>query len=559
MSARTELKLLARQQSEQNWSAVPSEEAIPTEEANNFNTGALVFIELTPGRQAQNIHEAAKQLVGILQNFSRQRERFRVQEEEIEGWKQSLIYQSQELTRRELELETQREELEQLEEAANDLEQQRLEAKTTFAEAQQLQEEVERSRQELEGAWEHLRREMHQLEEHQTQKPPVLDKEQARSIASLLDRLLSATASSKPVQGQLASLELVEQQQVVLNQYWQELDQRQSLAQEQQTEVDRHAHTLENSWLEWQQAQDALAQTQIELKLQRQLLSLKQDSARMLALQVQSQSELYQQLHQLARGFKSDGIDEQVDHALEGMSLDELSATVESLQQGLESLSRFVHDQEEELALQQQAIEELKERISQASDYDRLSLEGDLEFEQQSYQMLNETLVGQRRSLREREEILEKHQAVLMRRQDKHQENNNLEPVLLQLGCQRQQNGEELQKLESQIEQMQITLQQTQGIIESQARDQEVKRSELKQLERAVQHQRGEVVELWGKANAFQEILQPLQQSLDELRRKLTTTEADLAQRSDNELRQVIEEIRRSLATLAQAPELTAS
>lgn len=563
MSGKTELKLLARQQSEQNWSAMPSDEAIPTEEANNFNAGALVFIELNPSRKIQNIYEAAKQLVGILQNFSRQREKFRAQEEEIEGWKQSLIYQSQELTRRELELETQHEELERLEEASKMLEQKRLEAKATSEEVQQLQEEVERSRQELEDAWEHLRREMHQLGEHQTQRATVLDKEQVRSIEDLLDRLLEAITPSESVQGQLTfALELIDQRVAELDQYWQQLEQLRNSAQQQQVEVDRQAYSLENSWQEWQQAQDALEQARTELKLQQQMLSLKEDSAQILALRAQAQSELYQQLYQLATGFKNENLGAQIDvWALEEMPLEELSITVESLQQGLESSSRFVHDQEEELALQQQTSEELKERISQASEYDRLSLEGDLEFEQQSYQMLNETLVGQRRSLREREEILDLHRAVLLRRQEQKQENQNLEPILLQLSSQRQQQMEELQKLESQIEQIRLTIQQSQETIECQARDHEVKRSELKQLELTLQHQRGIVSELWGKANAYQEILQPMQDSLSELRQKLAVMEANLGQTQhlDNEPKQVIEEIRRSITALAQAPELAAS
>ncbi len=556
MNGKTELKLLARQQSEHNWSAIPSEEAIPTEEANHFNTGALVFIELNPNHKIQSIYQAAKQLVGILQSFSRQREKFRTQEEEIEGWKQSLIYQSHELTRRELELETQHEELEQLEETAKIkiLEQQRLEAKATSEEAQRLQEEAERSCQE--GAWEHLRG------EHQAQRAIALDEEQVRSIEGLLNRLLRATASSEPVQGQLTfCLELVEQQQTVLNQYWQGLEQ-QSSAQEQQVNVDRQVQPLENSWQDWQQAQEALEQARTELKLQQQMLSLKEDSARVLALHVQAQSELYQQLYQLATGSNSEDLGEQVNvSALEEMSLEELLATVKSLQQGLESSSDFVHDQEEELSLQQQAIEELKRRINQASEYDRLSLEGDLEFEQQRYQMLNETLVGQRRSLREREATLNLHQAVLLRRLGDNQENKiNLEPVLLQLSFQQQQQTEELQRLESQIEQIRLTIQQSQENVEYQARDQADKHSELKQLELALQQQTGAVSELRGNLNAHQQTLQPIQDSLNELRQQLVVIAGlSQVQHPDNELKQMIEEIRQSIIALAPAPELAAS
>lgn len=562
---KAELKLLARQQSEQNWNALPSEELISAEEANKFNSGALVFVELSPSHQTQNIYEAARQLVGILQNFSRSREKFRAQEEEIEGWKQSLIYQSQELAHRELDFEARQEELQQLEEASEKLEQQRQETKATSEEAQRLQEEVERNRQELEGAWEHLRGEMRRLEEDQNQQAKGLDDQQLWSIEELLNRLLGAMTSGESTHGGLSfALEPIAQQQAVLDQHWQKLEQQRGSAQEHQAEVDLQVHNLETSWQAWQQSQRSLEQAQVELKLKEQALNLKDDYARTLARQVQAQADLYQKLSQLTGGTENENLGEQVDiQALRTMSLEELTATVEALQKGLEGVFRFVHDQEEELALQQQAIEELQEKINQASEYDRLSLEGDLEFEQQSYQMLNETLVGQRRNLREREEILDKHRAVLLQRQGQPQKQENqldLEPFLLQLAAQCQQQAKELQELESQAEQLRPSIQHSQETIEQQSRDQDAQRNELKQLELALQSQRSAVAELWGKTNAYQEILQPMQDGLNELRQKLTTLEAEPIQsQQGDEQRQVVEEIRRLVMALAQSPELAAS
>ncbi len=565
MGVKTELRLLIRQQSEQNWNALPSEDLLPAEEANKFNAGALVFVELTPTRQIQNTYEATKQLVGILQSFSRNREKFRAQEEEIEGWKQSLIYQSQELTHRELELESRTEELQQLEEASKHLAQQQLEAKATVEEAQRLQEEAERNRQELEGAWEHLHGEMRRLEEHQAQRASVPNDEQLRSIEELLNRLAGAMTSLEFPQGQPTfALDLIARQQTVLDQHWQKLEQHRASAQERQAEVDLQARDLDSHWQAWQQVEGLLEQDQIELKLQQQALNLKEEYAHTLAGRAQAQADLYQQLYHLSNGTEPESLGEQVDiQSLKTMPLEDLIATVEDLRKGLEGISRFVHDQEEELALQQQAIEEFQEKINQASDYDRLSLEGDLEFEQQSYQMLDETLVGQRRSLQERQGILAKHQAVLLERQGQQSQGNlpGLEPFLLQFEAQRQQQGEELENLQSQAEQLRSITQQSQKAIEHQSRDQDTKRNELKELELALQHQKAAVAELWGKTNAYEETLQPIQDGLNGIRQSLTAVEADSiqSQQGSDEQRQVIEEIRGLVTGFAQLSELAVS
>jgi hypothetical protein len=54
---KTELKLLACQRTDQNWSTV-SEEVIAAEDASKLNDGALVLVELNPNRQVQRIQEA---------------------------------------------------------------------------------------------------------------------------------------------------------------------------------------------------------------------------------------------------------------------------------------------------------------------------------------------------------------------------------------------------------------------------------------------------------------------------------------------------------------------
>lgn len=538
MSNKTELKLLARQQLEQNWSAVPGEEFLATEEANNFNAGTLVLVELTSNRQIQSIQEAAKQLVAILQNFSRLQEKFRTQGEEIEGWKQSLIYQSQELTHRKLEMEAWQDELQQSEEALKELEIQRQEIEATREAVQRQKDEAEHNRQGLENAWSQL-----------------------QSIEDLLSRLSGAATPAGFVQEQLnVSLELIAQQQTVLDQHWQKLEQQSVPAQDRQAELDHQTKHVENSWKQWQRAQDSLEQARLELKLQQQSLGSKEEHSHVLALQLQAQKDSYRQLCWLTNSAQGEIFGDEADmQALEGMPSEELKSALEELQQGLEKVSRFVHDQEEELTLQYQAVKELREGIHQASEGDRPSLREELEFEQQRCQMLSETLVGQRRSLQEREANLNKHRIVLLRRQGQQKQESEiaLEPILSQLKSQRQRQAEELQELESQIKQTQSTIQQVQETIDHQSQNQDAKRSELKQLELTLQNQRSEMAELWGRINTYREILQPIQDRLNELRQQLISVAQSLQQVGD-EPTQVIAEIRKITTVLTQVPELAA-
>ncbi|NJL79522.1 MAG: hypothetical protein HC917_12955, partial [Richelia sp. SM2_1_7] len=162
--AKTELKLLACQRKDQNWSTV-NEEVIAAEEASKLNDGALVLAELNATRQVQRLQEAGRPLVTILQNFSRQLEKFKVKEEEIDQWKESLTFQGQELSRREMDLEAREEQVQQIEQEAQQVDAKLQEVETSRQEIQRLQEEIERNRQELAGAWEHLRGEQRRLEE----------------------------------------------------------------------------------------------------------------------------------------------------------------------------------------------------------------------------------------------------------------------------------------------------------------------------------------------------------------------------------------------------------
>ena len=562
---KAELKLLACQRGEHNWSAVPGDDAIPVEEANKFNDGTLVLVELSASKQVQRIQEAARQLVSILQNFSRLQDKFKDKEEEIEQWKASLTFSSQELNRREMEMQAREEQLAQMEDELERLEAQRSEIENTRDEANRLREEVDRSRLEIETAWEQLRGEQQRVAQQQSQVPQgaVVDQQQTQRIQELMKKLGGAIASAKGVREQLnQSFGAVGAQQAILDQHWQQLEQKHSIAQQQQEELDRQNQSLQNRWQEWYQSQDALAGSRADLKGQQSTLSAKQDQAQSVSLQVRAVEELYQQLSRLASASGAAGTPQKVDvSSLEKMPVEELQGLVQHLQQDLEKVFRFVNDQEEELTLQQETIEELQGKIQAASEYDRMALENEMADERESYQMLNETLVGQRLRLQEREDVLKQHQTVLWRRlgtaNGSKQDRGDMElaPFVAQLNTQRQQQSQELQRLESEIQQIREAISQMEANVNRQNGEGEAKRYELKQLEQNLFNQKGAVAELWGRVKVYQEMLQPVQDNLNALRQKLEAVagELDRVQETGDEQDRVVSDLQQVLSGLITA------
>ena len=113
---------------------------------------------------------------------------------------------------------------------------------------------------------------------------------------------------------------------------------------------------------------------------------------------------------------------------LEQMSLDELQLTVERLQTSWQQSERFVNEQEEELLLQRQTVKTLQQQLknghasnhrtpmAEFTEYEHLRLELQLADEQERLQLLEETLIGQRRGLRHQQEICRRHLEVLQRK-----------------------------------------------------------------------------------------------------------------------------------------------
>jgi chromosome segregation ATPase len=566
---KAELKLLACQRTDQNWSTV-SEEVIAAEDASKLNDGALVLVELNPNRQVQRIQEAGRPLVNILQNFSRQLEKFKLKEDEIDQWKQSLTFQAQELNRREMEMEARLEQLQNMEDELHQLEEQKQEVDTSRGEIERLQAEIERNRQELEGAWEHLRGEQRRLEERQAdfKQGATLDEEQSRAMSELLDRLSSRVPTETVKQDLDLGLELLEKQQAILSPHWEQLQQQKTAIAQQQEEVERLSQIFSDRQNAWQQGQNSLVQQTAQLQISTAELNSKQEYIQILKEQLRNQEDLYQKIHTLAATSGDMVLGQPVDvEALQKMPLDELQKIVQDLEQKLEIDASFVHDQEQELKYKQEAIEELEKKLNQASDQDHINLELELRDENDHYQMLNSSLVGQRRNMLQRQKFLKQHQNILLRRQGHtlpdEQEGNqiNLEPILLQIETQRQQYSQEIQKLEREIEQTRAGIDLAQGMIDNQTHDLEDKQQELKAIEENLLSLRTATAQCCGRVNLYEEALQPFQDCLDSLRQKLQGIGESLngfKENSDSQL-QAIAQLRQTLQSLISQPELLAS
>lgn len=506
---KTEIKLLAFQRTDSSWNPVQAEEVIPAEEASNFNAGALVLADLNANRQVQRIQEAGRPLVSILQTFSRQLEKNKGQEEEIEQWKESLRFQSEEMNRRHMEMEARLEQLEQIEQEYN------------------------------------------QLQSNPPQ--PGLDETTVSQVEELLNRLSQGTPTASVRQELNFVLELVETQQATLNPHWQRLDEQKQAAEQKQVEVDRQALMLQNNFQEWQISQKALEENKVNLQLQTTNLKNKQDYAQILSTQLRSQEDLYQQLYSLIQPLDQIIFIQQVDlTALEKMPLEQLQQVVQNLRRDWENASHFVHEQEEELRLKQEAIDELQAQLSNALD--RTSLEAELADERDSYEFLHQTLVGQRQNLQNRKETLRQHQSVLWQRQGisigSRQEDYklDLDPVLSQIQTQKQQQLHAHKKLEQEIEQLHSSIDLAQSMLDRQTEEQERKWQELQNCLQELLSLRAMVAEYWGRVNLYQEMLRPVQDSLDQLRQKLQGIAGILSQSQETgHQREAIEQIRQKI------------
>lgn len=562
---KSELKLLASQRSDQNWSSVP-DETIVADEASKFNDGALVLVDLSPNRQVQRIQEAGRPLVNILQNLSRQVERFKLKEEEIDQWKQSLNLQVQELNRREMEMESLWEQVQKLENDSKNVERQQQSINTSRTETERLQAELERNRQELEGAWEHLRVEQRSLQEtmSKVQKSQFVDEELKSVLDSLINRLSAPILSIDEVRKCLNyAFEFTNQQQNNLNIHWQKLEVQRHSANQQEKEGEELVQILFSNKQQLQQAQDYLAQQLTQMQLKTAVVNSKRELATILKWHLGSEEELSQKLRILVVNTDVKVSKPEVDvTALEQMPMKELERMIQDWQDKLERDSGFVQEQEQELKYKQELIEEIQQKIVHSSEEERVNLELELADEQDLYQMLNKSLVGQRRNLIGQQKTLQQNQVVLWQRQgillDTKGEPSDFESIISELETQKQQKSAEIEGLEIYIAQTLTAMETDQELINHQTQEVEEKRRKVNSLEEQFLNLRMASAEYMGRVSLYQEALQPIQDALDRLREQLDMIAGSLTQLQefDDSRIQVVAELRQVIGSFMNLSEV---
>ena len=447
-TCRTELRLLAWEHNDKTWSAVQGEEIISSNEVPQVGEGVLLLVKLSQSREIEEIPNlAAHELVRQLQRMSRLSHKLKDQSQEIEHWKQSLTYQSEELSRRSLEIE----------------EQMRLAHLNSAGGGSDL-------------------------------------------LAVPLDRLW----------------QILQSQQALLKSCSQELEQQQAMVGYWQQDLQHQEEMLALNRQEFQASRASLEQSKIQFQSQHFTLLAKQELYKRLERHLQELVELQLTAERLGIEGTEESLAMNIDlEAIENMPLGDLKALASQLEGDLAKLVNFVNDQEEELSLQTETVRELEGQLARTGEKEQSSLEATLVEEREKKQMLDRTLSGQRRNLRERQQILQEHLRILRRREGA----NSIEepgrsdtvPLLRQLEDCGSTISEELQQLQREIEHLQESLQQINGVIQQQEAEQERQAETLQIQENNWQQARANLAQTQARLELYAQSLQPLQQKWQEI------------------------------------------
>ncbi len=517
-SGKAELRLLACQRTEQNWSAIQGDELVSApEEANNYSAGILMLVDMNSNRQIQGpLREAGRHLVGILQNLSRQIEKYKKEADEIESWRQSLGLQSQQLQLRQEEIFNREEELEFT----------RSELERLTKESQQLEETLKSSAGELaeiNSARVKLQEDQELLA--QQKRGAGLSAHQVATMRSLVVQFQHNSSSGA----------VIETQENLLNQHWEILHQQQQGTAEDIADLERQQQLIAEQKQELQQLQAALEQSQTAWEVQQHALSIRQDYSRQLANRLQLEEENYQKILMMARGGLNVVTSDKVNiDQIEKLPIAELESIVASLRKEVEQSNNLVQLQEEELTEQQSLIAKMTTDMSSATAFDKLQLENELSDEQDGYHMLEQTLEGQRETLIERQAILQVHISVLeYRHSQAGAGDDNWSQVLQLLADQRQRQQEELDRSNTEVQQLQTSLEQARAQVEIQVNGYLAKSEAVQKMEQDWQLKQRNSAEVQAKLALYEEVVQPLQSQLNSWKSQLNGND------SNNSLKQL--------------------
>ncbi|MDP5339368.1 MAG: hypothetical protein NWQ28_12435, partial [Nodularia sp. (in: cyanobacteria)] len=100
-----QLRLLARQESENLWVMIPEESFILLDKGTSISENLLVLVQLSPTGEIESLADASKWVLHLVQTYlsiGMTPADFQKEAEIAESWRQSLTLQNQDLARRSL-------------------------------------------------------------------------------------------------------------------------------------------------------------------------------------------------------------------------------------------------------------------------------------------------------------------------------------------------------------------------------------------------------------------------------------------------------------------------
>ncbi|MDX1977626.1 MAG: hypothetical protein SFT94_08125 [Pseudanabaenaceae cyanobacterium bins.68] len=513
LGTNVELRLLARNVSDNSWQPVGGDEHLKLDPnlAKELKDGQLVIADISASKNVHNVQEASKRLVLLLQNFSRLEQKYKQGEEDIEQWKQSLNYQTQELHRREVELE----------------------------ERQQQLIDLEARREQLEGVEERLRQQQAELvaqQERIDHQLATLNVEEVQYLYSLSSRALQADGHGL--------IQLVNQGQEQLNGFWHQIEAQKQRAAHEQEQVDQITQAWQTQKQQWLAAYGdrltaELNQTHQSYVQQLLVAEAQEVNARLAQLQaiIEMVNELLKGLGNVVEVLSPEEVER-----LEQMDLRELGENLQQWENDFEQLSAFVIAQEEELAVLEGEIANLKSEIARADAFTRLELEQDKEFKEEQYHYSLPTLEGQRKNMRDRLAILDHQRSIYERRSGIVNVDNlslSLRPVSGLLEALRASLQQQADNLQQQIASLEVEP------IDHKSAEFELQQQRLATSEQQLQEKSHVASYLWGALTEQEQVLRPAQELLDRLRQQLENGAGS----------EVIVELHQRIAAMLQAPQ----
>jgi DNA repair exonuclease SbcCD ATPase subunit len=520
------IRLLARNTGENVWQSITNEQVLSVQDsgqAKDFKDGQMVIAEVTGSNQIQSIQDAAKKIVNILQAFSRSQDKYKSAEEEVEQWKQSLQFQTQELHRREQELEQRESELEQL-----DLRKQEIE------ELEQLRNSIEVNQGQVAAT------------------AAALTADQAENIKSLIGQLSTSFTNPDALRDKIYSaLDLINKRQEILTGFWKGLDNLKHEAEKQKAILSKSTEELTAKKSQWQQTQSALAEANAELKAQYGILKLQENNMAMSRLQLNVHIDLYEQTSNAIESLGGPGsmevLSPEEEHRLQSMPIEELESTIKALQADFNKLANYVSAQEDELAGLEGEIADLQSQVETANQFDRIELESNKEFAEEQYKVLEDSVMGTRRSMQDRLSVLNQQKAILDRRKGIAVDESpvqSLLPLLSQIESQKNNQEQELRKMESQIDAVRNYTQQQQEMLSKQSNEHQQQEQVIRAAEVQQQERIRIVAGLLGQISAQEQLLRPVQDIVDTLRPQLEAAMQDLgAMTNGNNSSQILKDL----------------